>query len=187
MEKLKTCWCLGCAWSGSIPNSGDGFISAVITGLAIPNHWFCPGLSSGLDSHCFKTNGLISGVKRAALLQQKKHIPGRALSKWWSLSSIQPWGHPCLWDPQPLACRNELAEEHFGNQNLARQGRCSCVEFDFSMCARPWGSMPLIFPALIAAGGCLRSNFLFKVGSRMESGHLFSSMRGEKKVQFGAH
>lgn len=89
---LKTSCCLGCALLGSTRDPGDR-----ITG-SVPSL----GLGSGLECHCLNTNGCTSGVVRAVLLQRKglvgpQSIPETILRKWWSLSSIQHWGHPCLW------------------------------------------------------------------------------------------
>lgn len=47
-----------------------------------------------------------------------------------------------------------------------RQDRYSCMEFDFSTCDRPWGSVPLIFSALIARGRLLKEQFPIQNGKQ---------------------
>lgn len=94
---------------------------------------------------------------------------------------MQKWAaRRAFWQPFLVAREQPIPRA------LRKQDRYSCMEFDFPTCDRPWGNVPLIFfQPWLHGGGCLRSNFLFKVGSKMESGHLaFSSMRGEKRCNF---
>lgn len=101
-----------------------GFLITVITGLVIPNYCFCPGLGSGLEIHCFNTNGSISGVTRAALLQQEKTC--RATEHPWNnseqgmVSFFHPalrglWGSFSLWDAE-ASWQKGILETLFGCQ-----------------------------------------------------------------------
>lgn len=184
------------------PEGGiTGFLITVITGLVIPNYCFCPGLGSGLEIHCFNTNGSISGVTRAALLQQENRTSTEhpwnnseqgmvsffhpALRGLWepSASGMQKWaGRRGFWKPF-LVVREQLVP-----RALRRKDRCICTEFDFSTCDRPWGSVPLIFSALIAQRRLLKEQFPIQSG-KQDGIWPFSLFfcEGGKKMQFLVH